>query len=172
MRKIDPTQLFSGGISAGRYLLTDPPSNQAPPAVSGTGAVGQPLTCAPGTWSGADAFDFLWLRDGAPLFGAIASTYVPLSSDAGTTLSCRVTARNAGGSATATSAGVLVFVPPPVPPSPPQRAARAQAIPVSARDQDDRTSDRPPGAPPLTARARIRVSETRAFSPGNIGQTA
>ena len=128
----DPDQLFSGGIAAGRYLLTDPPSNQAPPTVSGTGAVGQPLTCAPGTWSGADAFDFLWLRDGVPLSGAITSTYVPLGSDAGTTLSCRVTARNSGGNATATSAGVVVFVPPPAPPSPPQRAARARAIPVSA----------------------------------------
>jgi hypothetical protein len=129
----DPTQLFSGGISAGRYLLTDPPLNQAPPTVSGTGAAGQPLTCAPGTWSGADAFDFLWLRDGVPLVGAITSTYVPLSSDAGTTLSCRVTARNGGGSAAATSAGVVAFVPPPAPPSPPPRPpARAGAIPVSA----------------------------------------
>ena len=128
----DPTQFFSGGISAARYLLIDPPLNQALPTVSGTGAVGQPLTCAPGRWSGADAFDFLWLRDGAPLVGAITSTYVPLTSDVGTTLSCRVTARNGGGSATATSAGVVVVVPPPAPPSPPRRAARARAIPVSA----------------------------------------
>jgi uncharacterized delta-60 repeat protein len=143
----DPAQFFSGGTSAARYLLIDPPSNQAPPTVSGTGAAGRPLTCAPGTWSGANAFDFLWLRDGAPIFGAIDSTYVPLTSEAGTTLSCRVTARNGGGSATATSAGVVVFVPPPAPPSPPRRAARAQAIPVSAFVKVTRTG---------VARVRVR----------------
>jgi uncharacterized delta-60 repeat protein len=146
----DPMQFFSGGISAARYLLIDPPSNQAPPTVRGTGAAGQPLTCAPGTWSGADAFDFLWLRDGAPLFGAITSTYVPLTSEAGATLSCRVTARNGGGSATATSAGVVVFVPPPAPPAPPappRRAARAQTVPVSAFVRVTRTG---------VARVRLR----------------
>ncbi len=107
----DPAKL-PVGIAAARYLLINPPSNQAPPTVSGTGAPGQPLTCAPGTWSGADAFDFLWLRDGVPIAGAITSTYVPLTTDIGTTLSCRVTADNGGGSATATSAGVAVVVPP------------------------------------------------------------
>jgi len=59
------------------YLLIDPPSSQAPPTVSGTGAPGQPLTCAPGTWSGADTFDFLWLRDGAPIPGAITRSGRP-----------------------------------------------------------------------------------------------
>jgi uncharacterized delta-60 repeat protein len=133
----NPAQPLAGGIAAARYFLIDPPSNQTPPTVSGSGAAGQPLTRAPGTWSGADAFDFLWLRNGAPIVGAITSTYVPLTSDAGTALSCSVTARNGGGSRTATSAGVVVFVPSSAPSSappspPPRRAARAQTIPVSA----------------------------------------
>jgi uncharacterized delta-60 repeat protein len=144
---LNPADPQTGGISAARYLLIDSPSNQQPPTVSGTGGAGQPLTCAPGSWSGADAFDFLWLRDGVPIFGAITSTYVPPSSDAGTSLSCRVTARNGGGSATATSAGVVVFVPPPAPPAPPappRQAARARAIPISA-------------ALKVTSVARVRV---------------
>ena len=139
----NPAQPLLGGISAARYLLIDPPSNQAPPTVSGTGAAGQPLTCAPGTWSGADAFDFLWLRNGVPIFGAITSTYVPLTSDAGTAISCRVTAHNGGGSTSATSAGVVVTVPAPPPPP----AARARAIPVSAVVRVTRTG---------VARVRVR----------------
>jgi hypothetical protein len=225
----NPAQPLAGGIAAARYLLIDPPSNHAPPTVSGTGAAGQPLTCAPGTWSGADAFDFLWLRDGVPLVGAIISTYVPLNSDAGTTLSCRVTARNGCGSRTATSAGVVVYVPPSPPPrraaragdtgerfrqgdpdgrgsgaralqsarrcplprpaDADQRRSRARRAPVhdygereahrprpaqAARanttgsgQSDDGQGARPAGAPPLTARARVRVSETHFRPPAN-----
>lgn len=80
------------------------PVNSVAPVITGTATQGQTLTCSPGTWSKSPAFSYQWLRAGAPIAGATASTRVLAAADAGFKMSCRVTATNAGFSASATSA--------------------------------------------------------------------
>jgi len=86
------------------------PSNHVRPKVSGTGKVGKTLACTRGTWTGSPplAFAYRWLRNGIPIVGGTRSSYKLAGADAGRAVSCRVTAHNLGGSATATSAVVKV----------------------------------------------------------------
>jgi CSLREA domain-containing protein len=86
------------------------PANTAAPAITGTLAVGQVLTCSSGSWAGGTplGFAFEWRRDGVAIAGAAASTYTVVAADAGHALTCRVTASNTAGSATADSAPVAV----------------------------------------------------------------
>ena len=89
-----------------------PPRNTAAPTISGTPQVGQTLTANNGNWTGAQpmTFSYRWRRCAATgascsdISGATGKTYVLTSADQGTTLRVRVTARNARGSASATSA--------------------------------------------------------------------
>jgi hypothetical protein len=77
-----------------------PPVNSVAPSVSGTGTVGQVLTCAPGTWSNSPTtYGYAWLRNGIVIGGAAASTYTLVAGDSGTNASCRVTATNPAGTA-------------------------------------------------------------------------
>ncbi|WP_448808932.1 MGH1-like glycoside hydrolase domain-containing protein [Agromyces bauzanensis] len=71
--------------------------NTVPPTISGTPLVGEQLTADPGQWD-ADglAFAFKWQSNGVAIPDATASTYVPLASDAGTSLSVVVTASKDG----------------------------------------------------------------------------
>ena len=110
----------------GALLLVAPPpvpDNTSPPQISGDATVGQTLTCDPGTWTGEPAFTYAWLRDGAAIPGAAASTYVLTAADAGHVITCRVTGTNSSGSDVATSAGVtppgVVATPTPGPTSAP-----------------------------------------------------
>ncbi len=79
------------------------------PTVSGTGVVGSTLTAKPGTWSLAGvALTYQWLRDGAVISGATATTYKVATADVGKKVSVRVTAKKAAYSTgTATSATVV-----------------------------------------------------------------
>ena len=85
--------------SAPRNVPAVGPQNTAPPAISGS----QTLTCTPGTWTGfpAPALTTEWLRDGTVI--ATGPTYDLTAADLGHVITCRVTATNAAGSATATS---------------------------------------------------------------------
>ncbi|CAI9403570.1 hypothetical protein [Nocardioides sp. T2.26MG-1] len=88
------------------------PANTVPPIVSGSAGVGEVLTCLPGGWSGTGlGFAYIWRRDGTAIAQATWSAYTVLSPDVGTTLTCAVTATNGQGSATATSAGVVISGP-------------------------------------------------------------
>jgi hypothetical protein len=94
------------------------PKNTAPPTISGTPKVGQQLTADPGSWSGnPTSFVYQWQRcdaDVATCFnvvGAIGKTYDIPAADLGYRLRVMVTARNAKGQATATSAITTVVVP-------------------------------------------------------------
>jgi hypothetical protein len=71
-----------------------PPVNTAPPMVSGTPAVGDALTCSPGSWTGTPppTFTYRWLRDGAPIAGASESGYTAQGVDEGHSVSCEVIA--------------------------------------------------------------------------------
>jgi concanavalin A-like lectin/glucanase superfamily protein len=115
-----------------------PPVNTAPPAISGTPQSGQTLTASTGTWTGTQpiGYAYQWQRcdtTGAgcsPVSGAVGSTYAVTSADVGSTLRVVVTATNATGSASSTSAATTVVQPAsaaPVNSSPP-------AITGTARD--------------------------------------
>jgi len=67
------------------------------PTVSGTATVGRTLTANRGTWSPTPtAFRYQWLRDGAVIEGATASTYVATAADADHAISVRITAARVG----------------------------------------------------------------------------
>ncbi|MCW2815232.1 MAG: hypothetical protein JWN84_2687 [Nocardioides sp.] len=71
----------------------------SPPTVSGDAVWGRTLTADGGTWNPADVtLTYRWLRDGAPVRGATATTYDLGTDDLGTRLSVEVTATAADGS--------------------------------------------------------------------------
>jgi hypothetical protein len=81
------------------------------PVIHGEPAVGKTLTCDPGPSNGAQyTVTFKWLRDGAPIAGASASTYKVTPEDRGHKLQCQVTYADAAGSAIGTSEPVSVPV--------------------------------------------------------------
>lgn len=96
--------------AANKYLTAPPaPTNTVAPVVSGTPSVGQVLTTTNGTWTGSPTgYTYQYRRNGTAIAGATASTYTAQAADVGTTLTCAVTATNAGGSATAVSNGVTI----------------------------------------------------------------
>ncbi|HEX3735058.1 MAG TPA: hypothetical protein VHU86_07860 [Solirubrobacterales bacterium] len=124
----------AGGAAVGESALkvphAEPPVNNGEvgtaPSISGTLAVGEVLTCANGTWTGATSFAYQWLRNGNPIGGATTNSYTLVASDAGTAIQCQVTAANASGSGTAFSANSVI---PPVPsPAPPSRPTTAIGV--------------------------------------------
>ena len=84
-----------------------PPVNTAAPVASGTGTVGQTLSCTQGTWTYGQTYAYNWLRNGLTI-GPTGSTYVLQAADSGTNCSCRVTATNPAGQATAISNAIAV----------------------------------------------------------------
>jgi hypothetical protein len=87
-----------------------PPSNTGLPVVTGTGAVGQLLiNASPGTWTPAGAvYTRQWLRNGVNIGGATANNYTTVVADAGTSVSCQVTATNPAGATSAVSNAIAV----------------------------------------------------------------
>lgn len=97
------------------------PPNTQPPTIGGQAVVGQTLTASPGTWTGTGiSFAYVWTRcdptgaQCADIVGATAATYAVVAADAGRRLRVEVTATNASGSNTVTSAptGVVAAAPP------------------------------------------------------------
>jgi hypothetical protein len=108
-----------------------PPRNVTPPAVTGTARAGETLTGHPGTWArGTDAIEIEWLRcdDRGCTAVSRGTTRTLEAADVGHRMRIRVTARNAGGSATATSAPTetVVAPPPPANTAPPSIAGTAR----------------------------------------------
>ncbi|MDM7832371.1 cutinase family protein [Cellulomonas edaphi] len=77
----------SASVTIGKVLTPAPV-----PTISGTPAVGKPLTASAGTWGPAPVtVTYAWLRGGTPITGATAATYTPAVTDAGASLAVRVT---------------------------------------------------------------------------------
>jgi chitodextrinase len=104
-----------------------PPSNSAPPSISGTTSVGQTLTANNGTWTGSEPimYAYQWRRcdqagaNCVDIGGATSQLYTLTSSDLAKTIRVAVTASNVAGSATVSSAatGSVVDSTPPTAPS-------------------------------------------------------
>ena len=105
----------SGGGSEGTGPppAAQAPVNKTPPVISGTPRARAVLTCSNGTWSNNPTrFTYQWSRDRTPIEGATGATYTVQTSDEQLTLTCAVSAFNAGGQgAPAVSRGVTVPVP-------------------------------------------------------------
>lgn len=86
------------------------PANTVLPAITGTKTQGQTLTCSSGTWTKSPTFSYQWRRSGVAITGATAATRVLSVDDVGATMSCTVTATNAGVSAVATSAETTAVI--------------------------------------------------------------
>ncbi len=98
------------------------PVNTALPAISGTAQQGSTFTASNGSWSNSPtSYAYQWQRcDGAgaacvTISGATSSTFGLTSADVGKTLRVVVTASNAGGSTSVTSAASAIVAPPPGP---------------------------------------------------------
>jgi Glycosyl hydrolases family 18 len=109
-----------------------PPKLRSAPRISGNAVAGAVLHATKGSWSGRPTrFTFAWRicdRSGAhcvAVRGATKATYSTAKRDIGHTVRARVTARNGGGAASATSAptGVVRAAP-----APPASAAGGQTV--------------------------------------------
>jgi hypothetical protein len=106
---------------AGSASTAAGPTNTAPPAITGTAAVGQTLTTSDGTWSTTPtSFAYQWLRcpssggaaDGSDcaVIGTTTNSYVVATGDVGFTLRARVTATDGGGQTSAVSNATAIVV--------------------------------------------------------------
>jgi hypothetical protein len=95
---------FQSVVNAVQTRISTPPpapTNTVLPVASftsGTGALGSVCTCTTGTWTGSPTFARQWLRAGANIAGATATTYTLVAADSGNPITCRITGTNAGGS--------------------------------------------------------------------------
>ncbi|WP_345338580.1 putative Ig domain-containing protein [Planotetraspora kaengkrachanensis] len=93
-------------ISAGFWhtlAKVGPPKVTAKAAISGSRIVGDKLTCK-AAFLAASSVRYSWSRDAAPISGATASTYTPVTADAGHKVTCTVFGNNTyGTTSTSTS---------------------------------------------------------------------
>jgi hypothetical protein len=139
--EVQETASNAGGPSAPALsattakVLPAPPSNTAPPTITGTAQQGQTLTEHNGSWTnGPTSYSYQWLQCDSlgngclPIFGAASQTYVPVEADVGHTIEVQETASNAGGSSSPVTSGATatVVAPPPINTAPPTITGTAQ----------------------------------------------
>lgn len=116
---VDDTGLF-GTMTLKPDVSTITPENVLLPFISGAvhpgdspafAQVGEEMTCSVGAWVGAQQYSFQWKLAGVDISNATNPTYTPVSGDAGSALTCAVTATNTNGSTTATSAATATVHP-------------------------------------------------------------
>lgn len=81
------------------------PINMVAPTISGTAQVGKALTLDPGIWGGATGLTYQWKKAGSNISGATGSSYVPVSGDIGSAITCTVTGDNGTFTTAVTTAG-------------------------------------------------------------------
>lgn len=145
-RRTRRARFFVDGVSLSRpswsrSLLRKPrpsaPASTATPMVSGDTLPGSTLSGTNGAWVGTTpiSYSYQWRRCNAlgqtcsGIWGAVAPVYTIAAADQGSTLRLVVTARNAYGSGTATSAvtGQVQEPASPLPPPPPPTNTRPDA---------------------------------------------
>lgn len=101
---------YSAVYSVG--IVPFPPALTTAPVVTGSTQQGSTLTSSTGVWAGTPVptYTYQWQRDGVAIGGATNATYVTVGADIGTGVRCRVTATNAGGTASANSNAITVVV--------------------------------------------------------------
>jgi hypothetical protein len=96
-----------GSVAAvGEYsaVVMAPPTNTAPPTLSGTAEAGETLTCSEGGWEGSPtSYEYEWLRDGTVIAGATSSEYALTAADESSAVQCQVNAVNGEGAVGAVS---------------------------------------------------------------------
>jgi hypothetical protein len=112
--------LYTGQTDPWMVALLRAPAGTGAPQVSGAGAIGQTLSCSPGSWASdlvsgflyraPQSFAYQWTVNGAPIAGATTSSVLVSSPSE---YQCEVIATNAAGSTTQTSAPTTISVPPP-----------------------------------------------------------
>lgn len=79
--------------------------------ISGTAKVGVVLTAAAtATGNPVPVKSYIWYKDSVAIGGATAATYTPVTGDIGSALTCKITATNSKGSASATSAPTAAVI--------------------------------------------------------------
>jgi hypothetical protein len=108
VRLSDTTCRLDTLTGSGPVIYPDPPENTDLPRIIGTSHTGETLTCNPGSWlSSPDSFAYEWRRNGSPISGATSSAFTLTEDEEGRSLTCVVTATNAGGDGTAETAAVV-----------------------------------------------------------------
>lgn len=104
--RVDDIEVIIGSLQAA-------PVNAVAPVVSGTASSGSTLSTTNGTWNNnPSTFSYQWLKDGNAISGATSNTYLVVSGDTGSNISCRVTATNSGGFASSTSNSISIIAVP------------------------------------------------------------
>lgn len=102
------TQGNASAVSSGVVIGAAAPVNTVAPVASGSTSLGAVLSVTTGTWTGypAPSYTYQWRRNGVNISGATSSTYTVAITDSGATLTCLVTATNAGGAVAQASNGI------------------------------------------------------------------
>ena len=108
--------VFAAVAGLGTAARQAPPVNATPPSITGNAQQSQTLTAQNGTWTGTGtiSFRYQWVRCNRSgngcndISGATERTYALRGADVGSTIRVRVTATNADGSTSATSAPTAV----------------------------------------------------------------
>jgi hypothetical protein len=127
---ITPVNIYGTGYGtvvrdSAPITLPPPPTDSAPPTLSGTAQVGSSLTAAAGSWSSFPTFTYQWQRctssqatNCVNIGGATASSYTLTSADVSEYVRVAVTATGLGGPTvaySATSAQIAGTTTPPPP---------------------------------------------------------
>lgn len=82
------------------------------PAITGQAIEGNALVVSNGTWTGfPNSFAYQWMRNGSPITDAANASYLLVTADNGTAISCDVTATNNVDPTTASSNSVTPVAP-------------------------------------------------------------
>lgn len=96
-------------VAATSTLLA--PASSTNPVISGTSAVGSPLSVERGVWAGnpTPTFAYQWLRNSVEIQGEGAQIYRPTAADSNNSISCKVVATGYGAPVTKLSNSISIL---------------------------------------------------------------